>query len=418
MTDAGRSPRWLLRTLLLLALAGFLVRGAYLVLVAGPDRPLVGDEPGYHGIAAAFLAGEGWHDGPFRATRPPLTSWLLTLVYLATGPSVAAGRWTMVGVSSLVAPLIFLTGRKIYGESSRVALAAGIAWIAYPPSVFYSASLLTENLAALLAVGGVACYTWAASSRSRWAAALTGALWAASALNRPAMLLLPLGLLAIQAGLARNGPWRWSGAQWAVGLAGFLVALAPWTVRNYRLLGTLIPVTSYGGIMFSSSNATLGNPVVQAGGYYHSPEIRGDLQGMPESTWGPEGMRMGLEGIRQDPGLFLEALFHRAVNFWTPRPDPYDSTWTANDWVMSLIWFPTLLFSAVSFQRASWKIDWPLLAVTGYAFLVTLPFWGTPRFRFPVDPLIILRALVGVEAAVGAVLARTRRARGAADGAR
>jgi hypothetical protein len=127
---------------------------------------------------------------------------------------------------------------------------------------------------------------------------------------------------------------------------------------------------------------------------------------------------MGLEGIRQDPGLFLEALFHRAVNFWTPRPDPYDSTWTANDWVMSLIWFPTLLFSVVSFQRASWKIDWPLLAVIGYAFLVTLPFWGTPRFRFPVDPLIILRALVGVEAAVGAVLARTRRARGAVDGAR
>jgi hypothetical protein len=58
------------------------------------------------------------------------------------------------------------------------------------------------------------------------------------------------------------------------------------------------------------------------------------------------------------------------------------------------------------------------LAVIGYAFLVTLPFWGTPRFRFPVDPLIILRALVGAEVTVGAVFARRRGARGSADGAR
>ncbi len=416
MNHPGRSRRTLLWTLLLLTLAGFLVRGAYLAIVAGPDRPLVGDEPGYHGIAAAFLAGEGWHDGPFRATRPPFTSWLLTAVYLVSGPRVAVGRWMMVVVSSLVAPIVFLTGRRIYGETSRAALGAGIAWVVYPPSVFYSASLVTENLTALLAVGGVASYNWAAGSRSRWAAALTGVLWAASALNRPTMLLLPLGLLAVQAGLVRKGPWRWSGTQWAIGLTGFLLALAPWTVRNYRVLGTLVPVTSYGGIMFSSSNATLGNPVVQAGGYYHAPEIRGDLQGMPENTWGPEGMRMGLEGIRENPGLFLEALFHRAVNFWTPRPDPYDPTWTANDWAMSLIWFPTLVFAALSFLRAPWQTDWPLLAVIAYAFLVTLPFWGTPRFRFPVDPLIALRALVGAEAALGTVL--TRGAAGVAEGPR
>jgi hypothetical protein len=53
-----------------------------------------------------------------------------------------------------------------------------------------------------------------------------------------------------------------------------------------------------------------------------------------------------------------------------------------------------------------WQADWPSLAVIAYAFLVTLPFWGTPRFRFPVDPLIILRALVGVDASVGAARAR------------
>lgn len=403
----GRRPRdravW---AVLLLTLTGLLVRGSYLGFVVGDSRPLIGDEPGYHGIAAGFLAGQGWHDGPFFATRPPLTSWLLTLVYLFTGPHIEAGRWTMVVVASLVAPVLFLTGRAFCGDGSPVPLWAGIAWTVYPPAVFYSASMVTENLAALLAVSAVGCFLWAANTRSRWAALLTGVLWAAAALNRPTMLLLPLVLLAVQVVLGRRSSWRWSGGQWGVALLGLVVALTPWTVRNVHVLGALIPVTSYGGIMFSSSNATLGNPVVQAGGYYHAPEIRGRLIELPENMWGSEGLRLGLEGIGQHPWLFLEAVFHRALNFWTPRPDPFDPSWTTNDWVMSLIWFPTLLFFALGFRRMPWQADWPSLAVIAYAFLVTLPFWGTPRFRFPVDPLIILRALVGVDASVGAARAR------------
>jgi hypothetical protein len=159
-----------------------------------------------------------------------------------------------------------------------------------------------------------------------------------------------------------------------------------------------MPVTSYGGIMFSSSNATLGHPVVQAGGYYHAPGVRGYLQNLPEAAWGSEGLRLGLEGIREHPDLFIEALLHRAVNFWTPRPDPYDPQWTTNDLVMSIVWIPTLLLSVFSIVRLPWQTDWPLLALIVYTFLVTLPFWGTPRFRFPVDALILLRAATGAEA--------------------
>jgi 4-amino-4-deoxy-L-arabinose transferase-like glycosyltransferase len=393
---------------LLLTLGSLLARGAYLGLGVGDSRALIGDEPGYHGIAADFLAGEGWHDGPFFATRPPLTSWLLTLLYFFAGPRIEAGRWAMVIVASLVAPVIFLTGMRLYGGGSRAPLWAGIAWTLYPPAVFYSASMVTENLAALLAVSSLGSYLWAASSRNRWGALLTGVLWAAGALNRPSFLLLPLAMLAIHLVKGRATVWRWSVPQWSLALVGLVVTLAPWTVRNLRVLGALVPVTSYGGIMFSSSNATLGHPVVQAGGYYHSPEIRGRLHELPENLWGSQGLRLGLEGISANPGLFAEALFHRAVNFWTPRPDPYDPAWTLNDWAMSLIWIPTLLLFALSFLRVPWRADWPLLTVVAYTFLVTLPFWGTPRFRFPVDSLIVLRAMLVVEATAAIASARRR----------
>jgi 4-amino-4-deoxy-L-arabinose transferase-like glycosyltransferase len=397
-----------------LVLASLLVRGSYLAFGAGADRPLIGDEPGYHGFAAGFLAGEGWHDGPYFSTRPPLTSWLLTLVYSLVGVSSVAGRWTMVAAASLVAPLVFLVARRLLGPRSRAPLWAGALWVVYPPAVFYSASLVTENLAALLCVAGLACYLWTARARGSWPAVLTGLLWAGAALNRPSMLLVPIFFAAIQITLARRSPWAWSGRKWVAAAAAFVVALAPWTARNLQVHGVVMPVTSYGGIMFSSSNASLGHPVVQAGGYYHAPGVRGYLQSLPEAAWGSEGLRLGLERIRDEPGLFLEALLHRGLNFWTPRPDPYDPRWTANDLVMSLIWIPTLVLSVFSIMRIPWQIDWPLLALIAYTFLVTLPFWGTPRFRYPVDALVLVRAAGGAEALLRDIVQRRARPREAA----
>ena len=44
-----------------------------------------------------------------------------------------------------------------------------------------------------------------------------------------------------------------------------------------------------------------------------------------------------------------------------------------------------------------------------YAFLTTLLFWGTPRFRFPVDGIIIIIAAAGMTQALGAVPALRQR---------
>ena len=42
------------------------------------------------------------------------------------------------------------------------------------------------------------------------------------------------------------------------------------------------------------------------------------------------------------------------------------------------------------------ELDWVILATIAYASLMVLPFWGSPRFRFPVEPLIILAACKSV----------------------
>ena len=392
--------------------ASFLVRAAYLVFGTGVDAPLTGDEPDYHGIAASFLDGNGWVDpGGNLSYRPPLVPLQLVGVYIVTGPEPAAARWTMVAVASLTAPVLFLVARRLLHGRDGVALLAAAAWVLYPPAIWYATLVLTESMAALLVLAGLGTFLYAATARSAWPAALTGALWALAALNRPTFMLLPLALLVVQIVLRRTGAsaWNWSGLQWAIGLASFALVMAPWTIRNYVEQGVFMPGTSGLGWLMLISNGTLSDPRVQAGGYYKDPElVRVRDDGASEVERDAIGRRLAFEGIRRNWRSLPRPLVNRAINFWTPRPDPYDPSWTRNDWIMLAVWGPVLMmFLASSFLR-SWRESWPVLVVVLYAFLLTLPFWGTPRFRFPVDALIITVACVGLVDTLPA-LSRLRR---------
>ena len=388
---------WILFLVFVMALT---VRAGYMLSEVGVDTPLQGDEPEYQGYAVSFLQGEGWHNGPRYSTRAPLTSLLLVGVYRVTGIDTRAARWAMVVVSALAAPAVFVLGQLIFDDRWRLPLVASLFWVFYPPSVFYAGMILTENLAALLIVLGVAGFLWSSRTGRIAPAAFTGALWAAGALNRPFALLVPCAFLIGQLLVRKKNPWPWARSQWLVGLAAFIIVMAPWTIRNYRIHHVFMPATSYGGIMISSTNANLDNPVVQAGSYYHDPQIRRYIQSQPEALWNSVGLGITLDHVRQNMGLFLRAVVNRAKSFWTPRPDPYDPSWTLNDWLMTAVWVPTLILYAASFRWLPWRRDWPGLAMILYAFLFTLPFWGTPRFRYPIDPLIILRAVAGLAGVV------------------
>ena len=101
---------------------------------------------------------------------------------------------------------------------------------------------------------------------------------------------------------------------------------------------------------------------------------------------------MALSEIRKNWRLLPEPLLNRAKHFWTWRPDPYDSTFTTNDLIMAIIWIPILFFFTFSLFNRKVQTSWPALAIIMYVFVTILPFWGSPRFRFPIDSLIIMLA--------------------------
>ena len=324
--------------------------------------------------------------------------------------------------SSLVAPVLFLTARQILaGRNHETALLVAGAWVVYPPSIWYSSWILTETTSALLVVASLGAFLWATKSGRVWPALLTGALWAILSLNRPVFLLLPLALPVAQFVLFRIGPlqWRWSFRKWALGISAFVLVMAPWTVRNYIEHGVFMPHSTQGGYALLLTNGSLWHPDTRAGGYYKNPVLLYlRTEGDTEVERDASRRKLALEEMRRHWRLLPVAMVNRARNFWTTRPDPRDPTWTRNDWAMLLVWGPVLAFFLASGFLVSWRHFWPALILILYTFLLTVPFWGAPRFRYPVDALIVTVAAAGFVQSLAwlssTMARRRRRLRGAA----
>ena len=97
--------------------------------------------------------------------------------------------------------------------------------------------------------------------------------------------------------------------------------------------------------------------------------------------------------FKNRPSDYARVIGKRIKNFWSWRPDPYDEKWTRNDSIMFLFWIPVLVGLLGSVALVRWRQVWPVFAVVGYSFFIVLPFWSTPRFRFPVDALLVTIAV-------------------------
>ena len=379
-----------------LFLVSFLVRALFGIYGLEIDRPFEGDEGGFHWRAVQILEGSLGQ----RAHRAPLTGIAIAPAYSIFGATAEAGRWMMILISSLGAPLVFSLGSKMSGNKI-VGLGSGIYWAVYPPTIFYSALLYTENLSAILVLLSLICYFWAARTERIFPAFLTGLVWGCLALNRATFLLLPFFLMffAIAFGKALPLPTRLTIRQWLMAIVLFCATLAPWVAHTYSLYGTFIPHNTRGGWTLLISNGNLDAPMVKEGGYSRDEEYN-------FSELDPKPGKLELDNLRRQMaveritahlnnrlGDYALVIGNRIKNFWSWRPDPYSEKWTRNDLVMFLFWIPVLVGLLGSVALVRWSQVWPVFAVSAYSFLVVLPFWSTPRFRFPVDALLVIVAI-------------------------
>ena len=381
-------------------LSALFIRGAFQIAILGIDRPLEGDEGIYYKRAVEISSADFLGD----SQRPPLLGALVSIVYIFTGENVAVGRLVNIVISSLASPLIYVLVLSL-AQRDMFAKLASIVWTIYPPSVWYSGAFLTESLSSVLVLILAISLIRMARHCSWKSTVFTGLSLGLLVLNRSIYIFIPVGVLICLIGsnflenkFERLRMWNVWIKYTCLILLTWLV-LTPWIVHNLILLGHFVPHSTQGGQVLMYSNGNLNHPDIQAGKYVKEDEIIERVTKLAQlDEYKADSLKRShaIDSIKSNWFLLPKPLVNRFKNFWTARPDPYDNNWTVSDWIMTLIWVPTFTLFLVALFKNPLKNTWPLLLIVGYASITVLPFWGIPRFRFPVDSLVIVMATIGI----------------------
>src|SRR5579864_2925256 len=200
--------------------------------------------------------------------RAPLWPIMLGGFSLFFGKNDLVGRIFLSLLDAGTCTLIYLFARDLFGR--RFGLVAGLVAVFYPDLFIYTGWLYTETLFTFLLFA--LCYALYRIQRTRgekkWLWPLCGVLLGLLTLTRPNGLIM-FGLFLVwvivmvwQKALPRATTVR--GALLTVLLG--LVIIAPWTVRNYVVSHSFIPVaTGDGTVMLGAYNKVVLDPNLNYG---------------------------------------------------------------------------------------------------------------------------------------------------------
>jgi hypothetical protein len=241
----------------LAALIAVLLLGLGLRLdYAWEGRAPVYDAVAYERIAANLERGEGFDLGA-NATQstsnysPGLPLLGGVLYELSGGVNERFARLILALIGSVAVLFTYLIGRRLSGPTAGLIGAVAVA--IYPALLEYQGMLMGEPLATTLLAGAILAMLWAAERARRWSWLAPGLLLGALALIRPEYLGVSV-LLAVVVLAWNRTEWRMGAANATILLAGLILVVVPWTIRNEIVLDRFVPVSTGGGqVLFSGS---------------------------------------------------------------------------------------------------------------------------------------------------------------------
>jgi len=233
----------------MMAAALVLVVRLVALLSVAPGETLIGDEPYYDTLARGLIAhGTYEMNGVPSVHRPPGWPFALSLVYRFFGES----RRTVIVVQSLFDVGTILATSWLAGRLFRSSLAAAFGFLlaaCWPPFFRESLLLQTEPLFTMFIALLLARF-WVLVERPSLGVAFScGLITGLSALVRPTGIVVLAGLglgWVVQSGYRAFRHWK---AMVMVAI-GVTVVVLPWTIRNYRAVGSIVPIAVGTGEQF------------------------------------------------------------------------------------------------------------------------------------------------------------------------
>ena len=309
-------------------------------------------------------------------------------LYPATVGALGSG-WTQIladiAVSVAMVWLVFQLAYAVFRDRT-IALAAAFATAIYPPFIYFSIVGLTETLFTTLILAAYVCWY-------RGAFVPAAAFAVLSILTRPAIDLLAPLLVIYFAAVVHRSTAAGAVRQGLIYAAVYCALMTPWWVHNYSSYGKFVRLNLAAGENFYAGN----NPLNKSGGGvigvdFSNSEYSKIVDPVERDR---TAFKAGIEFVRQDPVAFLQRATVKFGRFW--RLWPYAAEYS--DWriiaVYAVSYVPvfllTLLFfgfcGPLEFLRVA-----PILAFGVYLTLVNVVFVASLRYRFPLEPFMIVLA--------------------------
>jgi len=362
-------------------------------------------------VASAIAGGRGF-SSPLRMVDTGPTAWF-TPIY----PYLVAGIFKIWGIFSDESRLVIMTLNcafaaltviPIYGVAEKtfrksVAVGAAWTWVFLPTSLLFPIIWIWDTTLAALFLALIFWATLAmrdAKTIMQWAG--YGALWVTGVLVNPSLLSLSPILLA----WALWPSLRDSRALlkfFAATLVVFAIGLAPWTIRNYRAFGKIIVLRSNLGLELWLGN----NPNVPDtwSPWLHPNDSREEAEKykqMGEIAFMAEKEREAFQFMRTHPEDTLHFMFRRFVNNWLAITDNPSDAWSSSplylkafivlNFLLSLF---TMLGTLFAYRDRRTEAI-PYVAVVLVFPLVFYLTHSSLRYRFPMDPVMMVLAAYGV----------------------
>ena len=377
-------------------------------IVAAPtvDHNEFGWEMGW--TARSIVLGRGF-SSPFlpftgpTALVPPLYPYFIAGVEKLFGLYTAQSAFVILSINSLLSALttipVYFSTRVVLRE--RVARVAAMIWAVYPFAVYFSAGRVWDY--ALTGLLLSLCFWWAQKlHRQRpmlWLG--YGALCGVAALSNPTVLsvIVPLTLIALHRTRQEARPWLQRGV--CASLVG-LALCAPWAIRNERAFHQ--PTFLRDGFWLEFYAGNNGDTFESNPGWAHpasNPVEMKRYEALSEAGYMAEKRALGLKFVKQHPGSFAKVTLRRVFSFWT-------GFWSLNKRYLEqdptelpdFFYCTTVSLLAFWGARRWWKSDrravLPYLAALAVFPLTYYVTHTTPDYRQPIEPIIVVLAVVGV----------------------
>jgi 4-amino-4-deoxy-L-arabinose transferase-like glycosyltransferase len=377
------------------------------ILVRVPIAFMMGDEvtvlPGIHdqvsydALARSLLAGQGYsfteNSYPFTPANTPTAHWsfayplYLAGIYSITGyhPLVARLVQGIVG-GTLICLLVYLIGRRTVSEEVGIVAAALTAVYGY--FIYYNAALMTETFFIVL----VLCALYLSlelkekPTLARWIG-LGLALGLAGLLRQTILLFVPFLLLWLFWEL-KKARIRW----WYFTLPVIIIVLLilPWTIRNYLVYDHFLLLNSNAGYaLYASNNPDLATDWRNEAVVVPVPP---ELAGRNEAEMDQALTRKAIDIIVADPIRYLWLTLDKTLEYFKFWPSSDSSPISNLNRVFSFGLYLPFMVLGLFLSLPRWRTFIPLYLFMVIHTGVYLLSWPSPRYRLPVDAVLMVFA--------------------------